>query len=280
MLIFRKTVLWALSSLNRKAASDFIERWFILLMNFPEYKKPDHNIKGIFWDFDGTLVDSRDKNFNVTKIIVKRVTGRSPESFPILKSADTYQQALRKSTNWRDFYHNFFELSIKNTDYAGSLWSKYQLRDNTHAPVFEGIPQLLDEFRDLDHAIISQNSKNLIRKILDENNLQKYFKFIIGYEEVNIRNQKPDPAGLIKSMGKFEQPISGIFIYIGDHESDVTFAGNANSYLKANNFDAKVISVAAHYHPKAEQHTWKHSPDFHAHTVSELRNVLRRVVLE
>ena len=113
------------------------------MTNFSEYKKPHNNIKGIFWDFDGTLVDSHEKNYNVTKKIVEMVTRQSPQSFPILESINEYQSGLRNSTNWRDFYQNYFSFTNEKTDYAGSLWSECQLSDSTPVPVFEGIPQLL-----------------------------------------------------------------------------------------------------------------------------------------
>ena len=130
----------------------------------------------------------------------------------------------------------------------------------------------------MNHAIISQNSRDLIQKILGENNIQSYFNFIVGYEEVGMRHQKPDPEGLITSMEKIENSISGKFIYIGDHESDVQFASNANRYLKENALDAKVISIAAHYQSETDQHRWTYQPDYHAYSVSELKGILRKVM--
>jgi HAD superfamily hydrolase (TIGR01549 family) len=247
--------------------------------NSPEYKKTQNNIKGIFYDFDGTLVDSRQKNYNVTKSIVEIVTGQPPESFPILKTPELYQQALRKSSNWRDFYRNNFKISDDKTDYAGSLWTDYQLRDDTPAPVFKGIPQLLAEFRNIDHAIISQNSRDLIQKILAEDNLQDHFNFIIGYEEVGIRTQKPDPEGLISSMKKISNPISGTYIYIGDHESDVEFTRNTNRHLKDNDIKARVISIAVHYQSESDQHLWRYQPDFQVNSVSELKEIIRQIMV-
>ncbi|MCK4894709.1 MAG: HAD family hydrolase [Calditrichia bacterium] len=249
------------------------------MTNFSKYKKPHNNIKGIFWDFDGTLVDSHEKNYNVTKKIVEMVTRQSPQSFPILESINEYQSGLRNSTNWRDFYQNYFSFTNEKTDYAGSLWSECQLSDSTPVPVFEGIPQLLMELDNTVHAIISQNARDLINKILEENKLQKYFDFIVGYEEVGIRNQKPDPTGLITSMEKIEKPVSGKYVYIGDHETDVKFASNANSYLNANSIDAKVISVAAHLQSQCDEYPWSITPDFQAHSVLELKDILRKALL-
>ncbi|UCF64459.1 MAG: HAD family hydrolase [bacterium] len=246
------------------------------MKNSSEYIKSKNNIKGIFWDFDGTLVDTDQKNFNVTKKIVKEVTNRSPESFPVLKSIQTYQQALRKSTNWRDFYQHHFDLKNDQIDFAGSLWTQSQLSDNTPAPVFSDIPKTLELFSHINHGIISQNSRKLIYKIIAENNLQTYFNVIVGYEEVGLRNQKPDPAGFLIGIKKVHPQISGVYIYIGDHETDILFAQNVNNYFKANRINSKIFTVAVHYQSDAQKETWSLAPDFHAYCVADLESILNR----
>lgn len=236
--------------------------------------KSANYIKGIFWDFDGTLVDSRQKNYNVTKKIVSEVTRQSWENFTVLKSNLIYQQLLRKSANWREFYQKHFSLTEEQTDYAGSLWTKRQLDDRTPVPVFNGIREILEKFKHVTHGIISQNSRQLIQEILKENNLQEYFNVIVGFEEVGIRQQKPDPAGLLISVTGMKSPPAGWYFYIGDHETDIIFAHNANAYFKSNKMKIKIYTIAAHYQPDCFKETWSQLPDFQVHSVSELEDIL------
>ena len=37
-------------------------------------------VQAVIWDFDGTLVDTRQKNFNVTRALVERIKGEPPTS--------------------------------------------------------------------------------------------------------------------------------------------------------------------------------------------------------
>lgn len=245
--------------------------------NFPEYMKSGNYIKGIFWDFDGTLVDSRQKNYNVTKKIVTEVTRQSWENFTVLKSNLIYQQVLRKSANWREFYQKYFSLTDEQTDYAGSLWTKSQLDDRTPVPVFNGIRVILEKFKHITHGIISQNSRQLIEQILKANNLQDYFSVIVGFEEVGIRQQKPDPAGLLVSITGMKSPPAGWYFYIGDHETDIIFAHNANAYFKSKKMKIKIYTIAAHYQPDSFTETWSKQPDFQAHSVSELEAILGEI---
>ena len=61
-------------------------------------------INAIIWDYDGTLVDTRSKNYNVTKEIVKKVTGKKPESYAVLRTLENYVQANKETNNWRILY--------------------------------------------------------------------------------------------------------------------------------------------------------------------------------
>ena len=96
-------------------------------------------INGIIWDYDGTLVDSRMKNLNVTKAILSQIMSDIDIEYSVLSSLENYEQATIKSSNWRELYRNEFGLDEKQIDYAGKLWTKYQLLDKTEVQPFEGI---------------------------------------------------------------------------------------------------------------------------------------------
>jgi beta-phosphoglucomutase-like phosphatase (HAD superfamily) len=103
-------------------------------------------VEAIIWDYDGTLVDTRQKNLNVTRRIVFEVLNRSLEEFPVLLNIENYQQANTKAVNWRDLYATAFGMSEEQTDYAGSLWTKHQLLDDTEAQFYQGLHETIIGF--------------------------------------------------------------------------------------------------------------------------------------
>jgi beta-phosphoglucomutase-like phosphatase (HAD superfamily) len=100
-------------------------------------------MKALFWDFDGTLVDSRLKNYQVTKKIIEDTTNKDPINLPFLKSFENYKNGIAGFTNWRDIYKTGIGLSDDETDQIGRLWTEYQLNDITHTPLFGGIKEVI-----------------------------------------------------------------------------------------------------------------------------------------
>ena len=73
-------------------------------------------IKAIIWDYDGTLVDTRHKNLNVTKNIFESITETDVSEFPALRSLENYYLANRRASNWRELYRQEFNLTEKQID--------------------------------------------------------------------------------------------------------------------------------------------------------------------
>ncbi len=83
--------------------------------------KNSGKICAIIWDYDGTLVDSRQKNLNVTRKIVSKILKGDPKEIPALNSLSNYHQAHIKATNWREFYESSFNLKDDQVDEAGKM---------------------------------------------------------------------------------------------------------------------------------------------------------------
>jgi len=235
------------------------------------------NICAIIWDYDGTLVETRNKNYNVTKAIIQEITEINPQSFSTLASLENYIQANDRSQNWRDLYRREFNLNENQIDRAGSCWTEYQLKDNTPVFFYEGIKDVISMFRSIPQGIVSQNSKNNIMQQLKENNLTEYFRWIVGYEEVDISKQKPYPDGLVMCIEKLTDLQDGIVVYIGDHDTDVRCAENANISLKDKNSKIQIITVGALYKDHGSTIQWNHKPDFIAEQTSDIIEIVRRL---
>jgi beta-phosphoglucomutase-like phosphatase (HAD superfamily) len=140
--------------------------------------------KAIIWDYDGTLVDTRAKNFNVTKRIMRHLVGVKSSEYPALQSLEQYIRATRNAKNWRELYRNEFAMNEDEINKAGSLWTEYQLSDDSESPLFEGIDEVIRSLSGYPNLIFSQNSRSNIAQVLEGKDLMRCFVDIIGYEEV------------------------------------------------------------------------------------------------
>jgi HAD superfamily hydrolase (TIGR01549 family) len=229
-----------------------------------------NNVLAIIWDFDGTLVDTRQKNLNVTRRIIEQITQKKAVTFPVLSSLENYISATFKATNWRELYTCKFGLTNHQTYLAGKLWTEYQLQDNTPTKLFPGVHDVLLQLKNIPHGIVSQNSYSNILKLLNEYGLEDLFKAIIGYEEVDIIRQKPEPDGLLACIDKLCNSSDGNIFYIGDHETDIVCAARANKVLQLKNSGLKISSIAAHYGVVDDISDWNSKPDFTAEKVEDI----------
>ena len=234
-----------------------------------------NTINAIVWDYDGTLVDSREKNLNVTRKIVERVAGLESARFPALQTVESYMQNNRAMRNWRDLYTKTFGLTEEQTDEAGKLWSEYQLNDATPTALFEGMRDTLVALQHFFHGIVSQNSHGAISRVLSANQLDHIFRSIIGYEEVDLRRQKPDPTGLLICIEALTQWKHGDVLYVGDHETDMECVVNTNRVLKEQEREIRVISVGVSYSSERDFPGWNSKPDYEAKTVADLITIVK-----
>jgi HAD superfamily hydrolase (TIGR01549 family) len=232
------------------------------------------HILSIIWDYDGTLADTRHKNLNVTTRIVEQITGVNPIQYPALQSLSNYSLAISHMRNWRDLYRREFKLTEEQTDQAGNLWTEYQFADKTPVTVYEGIPEVLKALSSLPHGIVSQNSHQIINGHLTDNGLVGHFRSVIGYEEVDFANQKPQPDGLIKCIEELTGLKSGYVFYIGDHETDALCAANANKAFKDEKIEIEIISVGAFYGYSKDDVNWTVRPQLKARRAKDIMEII------
>jgi HAD superfamily hydrolase (TIGR01549 family) len=223
-------------------------------------------IRAIIWDYDGTLADTQLRNLCVTRKLIADVTGRDAAEFLVLQSLENYKAATRKSTNWRELYALEFAMTTAQTDQAGWLWAEYQLTDQTPVPFYPGIREVLATLYQFPHGIVSQNSSQSIACTLRANNLAEYFRCIIGFAEVELQRQKPDPDGLLLCIERLIDATPGQVLYIGDHETDMHCARNANLELQQRGFDIQVTSIGVSYDGAMNPMHWNWPPDYIAAT--------------
>ena len=228
----------------------------------------------VIWDFDGTIADSSFKNFNVTRKIISSVQSSNIENFTSLKTFENYLNAMKKNKNWRTFYRDEFYLTENQIDSAGVLWTEYQLNDDTKLEAFDGVLDLISSLKNYPQAIVSQNSKQNIFNFLSEQNIEKYFAKVVGYEEVDIKKQKPFPDGFFLALDGLKIDDGGTIVYIGDHEADVEFAVNTSKIIGSKFSGVNILSIA-YAHPK-ETYKWKFKPEFSSNSYDEISKYLKK----
>jgi N-acetyl-D-muramate 6-phosphate phosphatase len=225
----------------------------------------------VIWDFDGTLVDTRQKNFNVTRRIIEHVTGKSADQYDCLLTTKKYLAATFKAKNWQELYKKEFKFDEHNINQVGKLWTEFQLEDKTPTKLFSGLKNVFSELNHIPQGIVSQNSRKNIIKILKSYNLAEEFVSIIGYEETDLTKQKPDPSGLIKCINEIYINGCDKVLYIGDHETDTICAINANLLLP----NTEIIPIAAAYGTLEDPGKWKVMPRYILHEANDLLKIVK-----
>jgi len=234
------------------------------------------NVLGVVWDFDGTLVDSRQKNLNVTRKIIETMSSRPADEIAALRSLQDYERVTRKVQNWRQLYLHEYGLTAEQTEVAGKLWTEFQLKDQTPTPLFAGLNHVLRHLHPLPQAVFSQNSMANIAAVLKEAAVDQYFKTIIGYEEVDFHRQKPAPDGLLLCLEALLDGRAGVVLFIGDHQVDAECANRANQALLEAGAEVEVISVGAFYAHNSLWREWETKPRLQAYFPAEILQFINR----
>ena len=234
-------------------------------------------ITAVIWDYDGTLVDTRAKNWGITRTIVERFTGVDPDTIDSLPSLEGYTSALHSMHNWRKLYVEEFGMSMEATDEAGKLWTEYQLADETVAPVYDGVEYVLRELAALPHGIVSMNSQANIMRALNEKGLLEHFELVIGYEEVGALGQKPAPDGILLCLERLTRFAPGHVAYVGDHQIDIECVRNANEALATEGHDVKIFAIGAAYGTGSADGQWPDEPDYAVGSPHEIVEIISGV---
>lgn len=174
-------------------------------------------IKAIFFDLDGTLVntlplyiESYDKALKEhgfvfsDKKIVGTCFGKTEEN--ICKNLD---------------------IPNKTTEFTKTYFAGVENHFNK-AKLFEGTLEFLDLCveRQIKLAVISFAYRWYVDKMIKKHSLSKYFPIVIGYEDV--KKPKPDPEAVFLACNKLEISPEDTMT-VGDSKSDILMGKQANS---------------------------------------------------
>lgn len=173
--------------------------------------------KALFFDLDGTLVDSSADIMNALNYSV-REHGLGP--FTIQETIDLIGEGIsrliEKVTPGL--------LPVERNAVLEKFLSFYSehLVDNT-AP-YPHVEDTLRILKDFKKAVISNKRESFSRQILDKLGLIKYFDDVVGSD--TFREKKPSPLPVVQLMNKYRIPFSDA-LFIGDSSIDIETGKNA-----------------------------------------------------
>jgi len=224
----------------------------------------ERKITAVVWDFDGTLVDTRRKNLNVTRALVQLIREVSADTVPALRSLANYERALQRHYDWKQFYRQELGLTADEVLDAGNHWAEFQRTDTTAAHSYPGVPEVVAALSPVPQGIVSLNSQPNIVRFLQQLGLAGHFGEVIGYEQFEPPRHKPAPDPLVACIDRLTGLRPGSVMYIGDHESDVLCARNTRDLFAREGIAIRVLSIGAVYAPLVDDSAWSVKPDFRA----------------
>lgn len=179
------------------------------------------NIKTVLFDLDGTLLDTA-PDLAIALNIVLQNNGRAPLPFSTIRPFS--------SAGTRGLLGLGFQITEDAEEYSelrDQFLNAYHEHITDQTKIFIGIDSVLRhlEKNGIRWGVVTNKPENLAKQLLQNFQLEKRSRCIIGGDTLNKR--KPDPAPLLHAC-ELISTTPNECVYIGDAERDIIAAKNAN----------------------------------------------------
>jgi len=209
----------------------------------------------IFFDFDGTLIDTSERHYRVYKDILDFYgisNSLSKEEFWNQKRRGRKTAELLPETSFKEFIQKFMDEWLKRIE------DQNYLRYDSLLGGSLGILSTLKDKDDLILVTLRNNRENLLWE-LNNFGLNSYFKEILVDLPVRLKNKVPLIKDYIERCSKEDN-----FIIVGDTESDISTGK-----------DIGMLTIAVTYGIRSKEFLKKLKPDFYLDNFSELLDILK-----
>jgi len=187
------------------------------------------DINGLFFDLDGTLIDSSEDLANSLNHALMITQKRSFDLDTIQKWIGNGAKTLVHRALINDF-DTTKEIDEKLLSDTLEIFLKHY-QDNLciQTKLYPNVKETLKHFYQSSYrlAIITNKPYQFVEPILRELNIEKYFSMIIGGDTLKMK--KPHPLPLLHTLEKL-QLNKDQAIMIGDSKSDIIAANEANMH--------------------------------------------------
>ena len=214
------------------------------------------SIRGIIFDFDGTLLDVREpleKSINEVFTYYKvdadmEITFQ--EIGALLETIQGYPLPKVLLESYEIFKHLTALEGItyfKQLRIAIKTFSKY-LEYSKDATLYPGVKPILKKFKKFsDLYIVSHNKTETIMNHLEKEEIDKFFKGVYGSDKIPV--QKPDPMALQPPLENYETQKRNEFLMIGDMPSDIIAGREAGFWTIGVTSGVSKKQILAQYKP-------------------------------
>jgi HAD superfamily hydrolase (TIGR01509 family) len=175
--------------------------------------------KGIFFDLDGTIVDSREAYLEAAKIAFQSIGQETPEAAVALEIPKRLEQNQSIDDITRGNAQRFLDVYLKT--YYAITSVKTKPIPNIHATL-----ATLQQKAKLALITMRYVPKTAITKELQQFSLAQYFTHIAT--ALDTHKPKPSPEALIKTVEAIDVQICDCLI-VGDSISDIKAGKNAGA---------------------------------------------------
>jgi phosphoglycolate phosphatase len=184
------------------------------------------NIKGVFFDLDGTLFDTAPELTFATNQMLKDIDLQELES-DIIKSfiGKGADNLVRKSISYSSKQDP--EILFRK---ARQLFDKYYILNAAQSLPYDGVEEVLIKLKKkkLSLACVTNKPEIYTQVILEESGLISYLDLVVAGDTVS--RKKPDPMQLQYSCEKLElEPKQAIMV--GDSFNDIEAGFSAGTYV-------------------------------------------------
>ena len=195
------------------------------------------SLRGIIFDFDGTLLDIRE----ILEKSIEEILGKQnldldmdvtiQEIGALLETIQGYPLPKVLLESYEIFNHITALKGLtyfKKLQIAVKIFAKY-LEYAKEASFFSVVKSLLKKLRkSCDLFIVSHNKTETIIEHLEKEGLSDFFRGVYGSDKIPL--QKPDPLALQPPLENYEKRHREEFLMIGDMPSDITAGREAGMW--------------------------------------------------